>query len=252
MSDTYYNFITNIIDSRGRLNKSDNGVCYERHHIVPKCLGGTNSTRNLVDLTPQEHFIAHKLLLQEIGGSKLAHAYNLMINYRDNVTVSLEELNYAREQHRKSMSEAMKGENNPMYGIHRRSEDSPMFGKHHSSESRKKMSESRKGENNPFFGKHHSEETKKKIGEANKGRPAWCSGKHLSEETRKKISESWDYEKHITEEFRRKISESHKGKHHSEETKKRMMGFYWYTNGIDNIKARECPEGYYKGRTIKK
>lgn len=34
----------------------------ERHHIVPKCLGGGNDKSNLVDLTPEEHFIAHLLL----------------------------------------------------------------------------------------------------------------------------------------------------------------------------------------------
>ena len=34
----------------------------ERHHIVPKCMGGNNSKLNLVDLTAREHFIAHKLL----------------------------------------------------------------------------------------------------------------------------------------------------------------------------------------------
>jgi len=34
----------------------------ERHHIVPKCMGGDNSKLNLVNLTAREHFIAHKLL----------------------------------------------------------------------------------------------------------------------------------------------------------------------------------------------
>jgi NUMOD3 motif len=34
----------------------------ERHHILPKCLGGSNKKENLVDLTAREHFIAHLLL----------------------------------------------------------------------------------------------------------------------------------------------------------------------------------------------
>ena len=34
----------------------------ERHHIVPKCLGGGNQSSNLVYLTAREHFLAHKLL----------------------------------------------------------------------------------------------------------------------------------------------------------------------------------------------
>jgi hypothetical protein len=53
----------------------------ERHHIVPKCLGGTNDSENLVDLTAREHFIAH-LLLCEIypDNQKLAHASWMMVN----------------------------------------------------------------------------------------------------------------------------------------------------------------------------
>ena len=34
----------------------------ERHHIVPKCLGGLNGRDNIVQLTPEEHFVAHQLL----------------------------------------------------------------------------------------------------------------------------------------------------------------------------------------------
>lgn len=35
---------------------------YEIHHIVPKSEGGSDSSDNLVRLTPKEHFVAHKLL----------------------------------------------------------------------------------------------------------------------------------------------------------------------------------------------
>ena len=33
----------------------------ERHHIIPRCLGGTDDNENLVDLTAREHFIIHLL-----------------------------------------------------------------------------------------------------------------------------------------------------------------------------------------------
>ena len=36
----------------------------ERHHILPKCMGGTNTKENLVLLTAKEHFIAHKMLVR--------------------------------------------------------------------------------------------------------------------------------------------------------------------------------------------
>lgn len=34
----------------------------ERHHIIPKFMGGSNKTENMVYLTAKEHFIAHHLL----------------------------------------------------------------------------------------------------------------------------------------------------------------------------------------------
>ena len=34
----------------------------ERHHVTPKCMGGSNDQDNLVQLTAEEHFVAHQLL----------------------------------------------------------------------------------------------------------------------------------------------------------------------------------------------
>ncbi len=34
----------------------------ESHHIIPRCLGGTDEAKNLVRLSAREHFIAHRLL----------------------------------------------------------------------------------------------------------------------------------------------------------------------------------------------
>lgn len=43
---------------------------FERHHIVPKCIGGTNEPDNMIRLTPEDHFFAH-LLLAKIHGGEL-------------------------------------------------------------------------------------------------------------------------------------------------------------------------------------
>lgn len=59
--------------------------------------------------------------------------------------------NNNNELTKKHFSEAMKGENNPMYG------------KHHSEETKRKLGEVKSGENNPFYGKHHTEESKQKM-----------------------------------------------------------------------------------------
>ena len=43
----------------------------ERHHVLPRSMGGIDSPDNLVYLTPEEHFVAHELLVKihpnEIG-----------------------------------------------------------------------------------------------------------------------------------------------------------------------------------------
>lgn len=36
----------------------------ESHHIVPKCMGGGNAPENLVELTAEEHYVAHQLLVK--------------------------------------------------------------------------------------------------------------------------------------------------------------------------------------------
>ena len=36
----------------------------ESHHIIPKCMGGTDDSENLCNLTAEEHFVAHQLLVK--------------------------------------------------------------------------------------------------------------------------------------------------------------------------------------------
>ena len=43
------------------------GTYYERHHILPRSLGGTDAPGNTVFLTIREHFIAHLLLAHMEG-----------------------------------------------------------------------------------------------------------------------------------------------------------------------------------------
>ncbi|CAB4133127.1 HNHc domain containing protein [uncultured Caudovirales phage] len=53
---------------------------YEKHHIIPKCLGGTNNNDNLVLLPTRVHFIAHALLYKAYPKeTKLAQAFGMMV-----------------------------------------------------------------------------------------------------------------------------------------------------------------------------
>ena len=55
----------------------------ERHHIIPRCLGGSDDEANLVSLTPEEHYLAHQLLVKMYPGNpKLVYAANMMIPNR--------------------------------------------------------------------------------------------------------------------------------------------------------------------------
>lgn len=53
----------------------------ERHHITPRCMGGTDEKENLVALTLEEHFVAHQLLTKMFPlVDALAYAANMMGN----------------------------------------------------------------------------------------------------------------------------------------------------------------------------
>jgi hypothetical protein len=68
--DIYYSI---ILGSQSRV-KPD---IIEKHHIIPKSLGGTDDESNIALLTPKEHFICHKLLIKITEGEarrKMAYA----------------------------------------------------------------------------------------------------------------------------------------------------------------------------------
>lgn len=59
--------------------KNTQNEYYESHHIIPKCLGGSNDQSNLIMLTARQHFIAHKLLIKIYpNNSLLHHAFAMM------------------------------------------------------------------------------------------------------------------------------------------------------------------------------
>ena len=48
---------------------------FEIHHVAPKCLGGADTPDNRVALTPEEHFVAHQLLVKmHLGHRGLVYA----------------------------------------------------------------------------------------------------------------------------------------------------------------------------------
>lgn len=85
----------------------------------------------------------------------------------------------------------------------------------------------------------------------------------LSEEERKEFYRKRTEKTLITWQQNGTKHETFKGKHHSEETKNKMresrkgkcsgskngsFGKHWFTNGVENIKCENCPEGFWPGR----
>ncbi|QIO02463.1 putative homing endonuclease [Salmonella phage allotria] len=67
-----YNLI--IANAKGR----PKAVGLETHHIIPRCVGGTNDESNLVNLTRREHFVCHRLLAR--NGGKLELSFRMIRN----------------------------------------------------------------------------------------------------------------------------------------------------------------------------
>lgn len=83
-------------------------ACYtEKHHIIPRSLGGDESDTNMVTLTAREHFVAHKLLPRFLadegdseGSRKMVYAVWILQNrlgHDDRYHVSSHEFAKTRE-----------------------------------------------------------------------------------------------------------------------------------------------------------
>jgi hypothetical protein len=135
----------------------------ERHHIVPKSLGGSNKKENIVALTAREHFICHRLLVKMTSGKdkmKMSFALRNIIHrenrYQQRYKISSRTYAAIISTTKANISKYQSDKNNPYYG------------KKHSDEVREKMRAKRALQDPPLLGKSHSVETKEKLRQANK------------------------------------------------------------------------------------
>ncbi len=175
----------------------------EEHHIIPVCMNGTNDPTNLVKLTPEEHFVAHQLLVKLYPGvSGLIYGVRMMC--------------FGEKR------------NNKWYGWLRKKYSEERANFRHTEETKKKMSISRGIEGRRFG--PHNEDTRHKIStsvsltmteERKQKHSNIMSGRKLSDEHKNKIREKSRL-KTNSEETRKKISISNKGKIISEEQRIKM------------------------------
>lgn len=176
---------SNLITSRLE-REIDPDEYYEKHHIWPKSIGGSDDKYNLVHLTAREHFIAHELLVKITDGQdRYKMSWSLMLMCGNN-----------GRQNRK------------------------ITGKHYEIARKLFYKEIR-----PFCscmkGKKHTEDTKKKMSKAKKGKPSNRKNVILTKEQRKKLSDS-HIGNSVSKETREKISSKMKNRKFSEEHKNKL------------------------------
>jgi len=82
----------------------------EKHHIVPRCLGGTDEATNLVSLTPEEHYLCHLLLVKIYPNNiRLVKAAMFMVSANKDQQRNNKAYGWLKRQY----SEYMSGPDNP-------------------------------------------------------------------------------------------------------------------------------------------
>jgi len=155
-----YNKLIEKAKSESRIwhyEKGSDGTYYERHHIIPRCMGGEGALwehkthSNIVLLTAKEHFIAHLLLHKAYPADvRLQRALWALMNFKKKVMIS------AR-----------------LYAEVKASVVSSLTGRTLSDETKKKLSEAKAGKPT---GRIMTEDHKEVFGRANKGKKKpWLS-----------------------------------------------------------------------------
>jgi hypothetical protein len=88
----------------------------EKHHIVPKCMGGNNDKSNIVKLTPEEHYVAHQLLVKMYPKvTALIYAANRMTTFSKFTKRNNKCFAWLRKKH-KDACKKRTGKKNSQYG----------------------------------------------------------------------------------------------------------------------------------------
>ena len=174
----YVKIYMNLISTRK--NRKIDGYI-EKHHIIPKSLGGTNKKDNIIELSPKEHFIAHLLLEKSTSGtiyhSKMAFALTRLVHgNKKNYTMNSRKYQYIKKLNAKYSSIRSKEWWNTatdemkmnMITYNNKGENNYMWGKTHTPETKdiiriKAKERFLDKKNHPMYNKKHSEKTKNII-----------------------------------------------------------------------------------------
>lgn len=165
------------------INRTIDGYT-ENHHIIPRCMGGIDEKSNLVKLTPEEHYVAHQLLVKiypEVNGLVFAV---LMMSGKNNHKFMIRNnktFGWIRRKHIQKQKEFYNEFEHPCKGkplseAHKEKISKSWESRIVSDETRKKMSESRQGEKHHNYGKKASAELLLKLSISHLGQKAWNKG----------------------------------------------------------------------------
>ena len=188
---------------------------FERHHIVPKSMGGGDNPENIVRLTAREHYLVHWMLFKIYKNKQTLFAWYRMTHSRDGIErYTSRTFEYAKKykakqmsemftgieltkEHTEKLSQAKKGKTYEEIGR----DESPLKGRKLSDDHKKKVSDSSRG-------RRHSESTKKQLSGLRVGDKNPMYGRPVSDETRAKLSESMKAVRKtpMSEETRAKLS----------------------------------------------
>ena len=88
-----------------------------KHHIIPKHAGGTDDPSNLVELTVEDHAIAHWVRYMIYGDPRDKLAAHMIRGQIDRAEAIKELQRLPKtEQHKRKIGDAVRGEKNGMYG----------------------------------------------------------------------------------------------------------------------------------------
>lgn len=94
----------------------------ENHHIIPKCMGGTDDKENIIKLTAKEHFLCHLLLVKMFEGTnhyfKLIKAFMMMFKKSKNQERYITSRSYEKLRivFREAQSKCQSGAGNSQFG----------------------------------------------------------------------------------------------------------------------------------------
>lgn len=102
-SEHYFNRYQKWINEYQFREKPDKG---EYHHIIPKCIGGTDELSNILFLGYREHYITHYILAKSFSHKGLWFSFNIMRRVSKGKSVLYES---ARKYISKTISESNTG-----------------------------------------------------------------------------------------------------------------------------------------------